>query len=81
MAAWIPRWASEVARRTPSRPRATSERRNAVQDAADSAAATAQPTTSRSPRSLTAMATRKAAFTMRPPSRTFSYWASSHRYG
>ncbi len=39
MAAWIPRWASEVARRTPSRPRATSERRNAVQDAADSAAA------------------------------------------
>lgn len=58
----------------------TDEGRNPEAHRTASAAATAQPRTSRSPRSLAAIATRNAAFTMRPPSPTFSLQPRGGRY-
>ena len=62
----------------PPRPRATSERRNAVQAAPSSAAPTSNPRISRCPSALTPVATSAAVLTTRPCSRTLTTSASSH---
>ena len=49
IAAFSPVWASEMTSCTPARPRAFSERRNAVQNAPSSLSPTAKPSTSRRP--------------------------------
>src|SRR5690554_2524481 len=61
--------------------RRTKLRRNSVQKGPSSVNPTSRPSTSRSPASVTPTATTKAIFRTRPPSRTLTYLASSHRYG
>ena len=68
MTALIPPWASEITNSTPLSPRATSERRNAVQAAVSSVVAMSKPMISRVPSLLTAVAMTAATLTTRPPS-------------
>ena len=79
MAALMPPWASEMTSSTPDRPRATSERRNAVHPAVSSVVTMSNPTISRRPSTLTAVAITAETLTTRPPSRTFCVKASIHR--
>ena len=79
MAALIPPCASEMTSSTPLSPRATSERRKAVQAAVSSVVVISKPTISRVPSLLTAVAITAATFTTRPPSRTRWVSASIHR--
>jgi hypothetical protein len=72
-------WASEVASCTPTRPRATSQRRNAVYNGSVSASPTSRPITSRRLVSCTARVTTRRSRTTRAPSRTFSTFAPSRR--
>src|SRR3954470_14712798 len=80
-AAFSPGWASEMASWTPMRPRATRLRRNSRQNASVSASPTSRPMISRRPVSCTACATTTHLRATRPPSRTFSTFASTNRYG
>ena len=79
MAALMPPWASEMTRSTPDSPRATSERRNAVQAAVSSVVTMSKPTISRRPSALVAVAMTAETFTTRPPSRTRCVTASIHK--
>ena len=65
MAALSPVWASEMTSWTPARPRAFSERRNAVQNAPSSVSPTSMPSTSRRPSAVTPTATTTAWDTTR----------------
>jgi hypothetical protein len=65
MACLSPVWASEMTSCTPVRPRALSERRNAVQNAPSSLSPTAKPSTSRQPSPRTPVATTTAWDTTR----------------
>ena len=64
----------------PGQPRATSDRRNAVHAGGVSVVTMSNPTISRRPSTLTAVAITAETFTTRPPSRTFCVNASIHRY-
>ena len=75
-----PSCASEITSCTPERPRATSDRKNAVQPAPSSVVNTSTPSTSRCPSTFTPVAMTHATFTIRPPSRTFWVSASTHTY-
>ena len=79
MAALIPPWASEMTSSTPEIPRATRERRKAVQAAVSSVVTMSKPTISRYPSALTAVAITADTLTTRPPSRTRWVTASIHR--
>lgn len=79
MAAFSPVWASETTSWTPSSPRRTRLRRNAVQKASSSEGPTSTPRTWRSPRSVTPTATTVAMETTRPSSRTWWWVASTQR--
>ncbi len=81
IAAFSPSCWSEIASRTPDRPRRLSERRNSTQNAPDSTSPMSRPITSRTPDSCTAYATTMALETTRPWSLTLTVFASSHRYG
>jgi hypothetical protein len=65
MACLSPMWASEMTSCTPPRPRALSERRNAVQNAPSSLSPTANPSTSRQPSARTPVAITTACDTTR----------------
>ena len=78
-AAFKPRWSSETASLTPSRPRARSSRRKAAQPASVSDSAISIPITSRLPDSWTAKATISAFEWTWPRSRTLRCLASSQR--
>jgi transposase len=78
--AFKPAWASEIASCTPISPRATSPRRTSVQKLSVSASPTSMPRISRRPISCTPWAITRHLRRTRPPSRTFSTLASSHRY-
>jgi hypothetical protein len=68
-----PRWLSLMTRRTPSRPRSTSERMNAGQALPSSLPGlSSRPRIRRSPEVATPLATRAAIETTRPPSRTLT---------
>src|SRR4029453_15489423 len=69
MAALSPVWASEMTSCTPARPRALSERRNAVQNAPSSLSPTSGPSTSRPPSTVTPVAITTARDTTRPSTR------------
>jgi hypothetical protein len=56
IAAFRPVWASEMTSWTPPRPRAFSDRRNAVQNAPSSESPTSNPRTSRLPSAVTPVA-------------------------
>jgi hypothetical protein len=79
MAALIPPWASEITSSTPVSPRATSERRKAVQAAVSSVVTMSKPTISRCPSALVAVAMTTETLTTRPPSLTRWVRASIHR--
>ena len=72
-----PRWASEVTRATPDRPRAVRSRKNPSHPAPSSAEVTCRPRISRCPSALTPVASRACTPTTRPPSLTFSTSASA----
>ena len=80
IAALMPPWASAMTSSTPDRPRATRDRKNAVQAAVDSAVTMSNPMISRRPSTLTAVAITADTFTTRPLSRTFWVKASIHTY-
>jgi hypothetical protein len=79
MAALMPPWASEMTSSTPLSPRATRERRKAVQAAVSSVVTMSKPTISRVPSALTAVAMTAETLTTRPPSLTRWVSASIHR--
>ena len=81
IAAFSPACTSEIASWTPTSPRATNDRRKSVQNASVSASPTSMPRISRRPLSWTPWAITSALVTTRPPSRTFSTFASRNRYG
>ena len=72
-----PSWASEITRRTPVRPRFTSERRKLTQNWWSSLSPVAAPTIVRSPVAVTAIPTTVATEITRPASRTLWKVASS----
>ena len=78
IAALMPPWASETTSSTPQSPRATSERKNAVQPAVSSVVTMSKPTISRRPSTLVAVAMTTETLTTRPPSRTRWVSASIH---
>jgi hypothetical protein len=64
---------------TPLSPRATKERKKAVQASVSSVVTTSKPTISRRPSALVAVAMTIEMLTTRPPSRTRWVRASIHR--
>src|SRR5205823_1795949 len=76
-----PSWASEITSLTPRKPRFTSPFRKPDQNGSASEGPMPRPTISRRPSLDTATAIIAATETMRPPSRTLRYVASSQRYG
>ena len=81
IAASSPACASLMASWTPARPRLTRPLRNPVQNAFVSASPTSIERISRRPVSSTPWAMTNALLTTRPPSWTFSTFASRNRYG